>query len=131
MGNAKILVLDDSVVVGRMVKKNLVAIGYDVDVATDGRDALSQIQSNCPDLVICDINMPEMDGFAFCDELKNLGEPFASLPVVFLTAMEPEDLERLGISSGTYLRKPVRREDLVTMVWSKLQKTQSAGMPSG
>ena len=120
MSKAQILVVDDSVTICRVVRKSLQSIGYGVTVSCDGEDALKIVDDFVPDLVICDVNMPNMDGFAFCDELQKRGEPLSKLPIIFLTALESNALELLGIEKGGYLHKPFSHEDLVTMVWSVL-----------
>jgi DNA-binding response OmpR family regulator len=90
--------------------------GYEVHVAEDGRDALSKARNVRPNVVILDIQMPEMDGYAVCQELKKMGGPWDRIPIIFLTSVESNALNLLGHAMGAYLRKPVRVDELLDSV---------------
>ena len=66
----KILVIDDELNVVNMLKMNLEAEGYDVITAFNGSEGLSRVHAGPPDLVICDVMMPEMDGFEVCRRIR-------------------------------------------------------------
>jgi CheY-like chemotaxis protein len=87
--------------------------GYDVDEAEDGRTALVKARETRPDVIILDIQMPGIDGYAVCQELKSMGGPWDRIPILFLTSINSNALNLLGKSMGTYLRKPVRVDELL------------------
>lgn len=112
----KILVVDDSRTVRVQLARILSDAGYETIVASDGREALALVKEVEPKLMILDIQMPEMDGYAVCQELKTMPGPCSQLPVVFLTCLESRALDLLGDAMGAYLRKPVVRDDLLEAV---------------
>ena len=116
MSVQKILVVDDSHTVRAVVKCTLTEAGYSVITAAGGVEALELIKSERPALAVLDIRMPVMDGYAVCEEIKKLGEPFHRLPVIFLTALESHALELLGDQWGAYLQKPVKAPELLRVV---------------
>src|SRR5687768_12740532 len=82
---ATILVVDDSIAIRRILSRPLIAEGYQVREAADGRAALDACRSERPDLVLLDIDMPVMDGHTTLREMR--ADPqLADLPVLFLTA---------------------------------------------
>jgi len=113
---SKVLVVDDSPMQREMISRVLKNVGINVTVASDGLEALEQIQQNCPDLVVLDIVMPRMNGYEVCRWLRsNLGE---NLPVVMCSSKR-EELDRYwGIKQGAdaYIAKPFRPQDLVVTV---------------
>ncbi len=116
MSVKKILVVDDSHTVRAVVKCTLVEAGYSVVTAAGGVEALELIKSERPALAVLDIRMPGMDGYAVCEEIKKLGQPFQRLPIIFLTALESHALELLGDQLGAYLQKPVKAPELLRVV---------------
>jgi DNA-binding response OmpR family regulator len=116
MSRSSILVVDDSSTVRVRLRRILTNAGYDVALAENGRQGVRRVQELCPDLIILDIQMPDIDGYAVCEELQRSGEPWASLPVIFLTSLESHALTLLGSKMGAYLQKPIRPEDLLNAV---------------
>ena len=112
----KILVVDDSRTVRVQLARILSDAGYETIVASDGKEALALAKEVEPKLMILDIQMPEMDGYTVCQELKTMPAPCNQLPVVFLTCLESRALDLLGDAMGAYLRKPVVRDDLLETV---------------
>ena len=102
----KILVVDDDPVGGRLTEARLAAAGYEVFRAMNGEEALHQLPLVRPDLIVLDIEMPEMNGYTFVMEMKKL-EDFKATPVIVLTAHSENRaiFARRGISH--YLVKPV------------------------
>lgn len=102
----KILVVDDSFTTRTLEKSLLEAHGYQVEVAVDGLEALEQLRRGAIDLIIADIQMPRMDGFALLQALKQEPE-FSSIPVILVTSMESrEDQERgLALGADAYIVK--------------------------
>ncbi len=92
----------------------------------DGEEALLKIRTNLPDVVLLDINMPRMDGYEVCAQLK--ADPAtADIPVLMLTALaEPEQrVKGLQLGAEDYVAKPFDHRELVARVWS--QASHQAG----
>jgi OmpR family response regulator RpaB len=121
MHQAKILVADDSRAVRVCLERTLRAAGFDVVLACDGLQAVQAVREIGPDLVILDIQMPEMDGYAACDQILKINP----LPIVFLTKDLAPHLSMLGDQLGAYLPKPADEEKLVTTVRKLLQRAES------
>ncbi|MBL9216513.1 MAG: response regulator transcription factor [Opitutaceae bacterium] len=125
----KILVIDDDAKMRHQIAALLAADGYATVEARNGREGVALAGKEKPDLVLCDITMPEMNGHRVLETLR--AEPAtAHLPFVFLTGWgEREDL-RTGMNLGAddYLVKPVEPEELLTAVRTRLRRRQqSAG----
>lgn len=120
MHQSKILIADDSGTVRTVVRRILTAAGYEVVLACDGRQAVESYCVERPDLVIMDIQMPEMDGYAASQEILNLNGATTDLPIVFLTKDTGTHLGPLGSELGAYLPKPVREQTLLATIQSLL-----------
>ncbi|MEM7312301.1 MAG: response regulator [Planctomycetota bacterium] len=112
MPSPKILVADDSRTVQCTLKRILSPAGYQLLFASDGREAVDMATLGHPDLAILDILMPEMDGYAACDEILKQ----SVIPIVFLTREPGPQLSELGRQLGAYLPKPVDEESLLLTV---------------
>jgi CheY-like chemotaxis protein len=121
MNQSKILVADDSRSIRAVVRRALAAAGYDVTLAADGREAVQFARRDRPDLVILDIQMPEMDGYTACEEILALEDRCPHLPIIFLTKDTAKHLKALGNELGAYLPKPVTDEQLLATVESLLE----------
>ena len=119
MSNSKILVVDDSRTIRNAVKRTLVTAGYDVICASNGHEAIDLLNNEF-DLMILDINMPGLDGFEVCEQLKSSDVNMQNLPIIFLTSDDSHALELLGRQFGAYLQKPVSSEVLVSAVKEQL-----------
>lgn len=110
-----ILVVDDETIVVGITKNKLVSKGYEVQTATTGAEAFEILKTKIPDLILLDVQMPEMNGYTFIMEKSKVPE-FAKIPVVVLTAyQEMEPLFKLhGVKS--YLLKPLKLQDLMDKV---------------
>jgi DNA-binding response OmpR family regulator len=108
----RVLVVDDEEDVRILVCRLLVEMGYEVDSAADGRECIQHIEATRPDLLILDLMMPAVDGWAVLRYLKEKGE---SLPVVILTARGDHDSFTRGIREGAsaYVFKPFRFHELI------------------
>lgn len=116
MSMLKVLVADDSRTIRTQLKQILSQAGYEVLSANDGGEAVEQICAERPFLAVLDINMPVLDGYGVCQELKRKGDPFDRLPVIFLTTLRSRALEMLGGELGAYLQKPVDPDELIEAV---------------
>jgi CheY-like chemotaxis protein len=111
-----VLVADDDQAIRDMVGKALTAKGYDVLLAKDGLEA-SELLARRPELLICDVMMPNFDGFTLARLVKTHPE-LRAMPIIFLTAKtQPKDLAT-GISLGArhYVTKPFSIKDLLDKV---------------
>jgi adenylate cyclase len=113
----RILVVDDTPANIQTLSAILKEKGYQISVATNGRQALEVVQKVRPDLILLDVMMPEMDGFEACQKLKTSTE-FHDIPIIFLTAKtETEDIVR-GFELGAvdYVGKPFNAHELLARV---------------
>jgi len=122
-----ILVADDAPDNVALVQDLLAAEGYDVLPAYDGEEALLKIRSSLPDVVLLDINMPRMDGYDVCKQLKE-DPATADIPVLMLTALAEPDHRVKGLQLGAedYLTKPFDYRELVARVRARLRSKQTA-----
>src|SRR4030042_4693456 len=96
MKQFRILVVDDEKRILNFLKSKLKASGYEVITANDGFEALEQVQAQEPNLILMDVLMPKMDGFATLKELRS----FSSTPVIFLSA-KGADIDKIkGLGRG-------------------------------
>ena len=117
----KVLVVDDDPVVIRLVKEILKTLGYQVETARDGIDAMVLVKKEKPDLIVLDIMMPELNGYDVLRTLKFTDE-FKDIPVLLLTAREQELDRRIGEMMGIdYLQKPVNREAFIERIQKIMQ----------
>lgn len=120
-----LLIIDDEPNLLRAVAACLRGEGYEVDTARSGEEALVQIAQRLPDLIVSDIRMPRMDGYALARQLRN--NPRTHLiPIVFLTAKD-ESADRIaGIRSGVdaYLTKPFEPDELVAVISNILTRVE-------
>jgi DNA-binding response OmpR family regulator/DNA-binding CsgD family transcriptional regulator len=109
-----ILVVDDSPDILSFINDTLEAAGFNVLVALEGKQALTIAQRIRPDMILLDALMPHLDGFATCEQLKQLPE-FAAIPVIFMTGLcETENIVKgLAVGGVDYLTKPINPEELV------------------
>lgn len=115
-----ILVVDDSWSVRQLVSLTLQSAGYDVIEASDGADALTKLSGQEINLIVCDVNMPNMDGISFVKEVKK-SDAYKFTPVIMLTTESQEKKKQEGQAAGAkaWVVKPFRPDQLVTAV-SKL-----------
>jgi two-component system chemotaxis response regulator CheY len=114
----RILVVDDANLVRRYYRAALEDAGFEVEEALNGLEALEKISVTSVDVLVVDVNMPQMDGFTFIEAVRRLELPLASTPVVITsTESKPQDLAA-GRAAGAnfYLVKPVAAERLAECV---------------
>ena len=114
---SKILVVDDSNSIRDMVSFTLKSSGYQTVEAHDGQDGLSKAQTGTFDLVITDVNMPNMDGITLCQELRKLTS-FQYTPILMLTTESSSDMKQRGKAAGAtgWLVKPFNPDKLLATI---------------
>lgn len=117
-----VLVADDSRTVLRLIERSLREAGYRVVLAENGRQAVDMALDVRPDLVVLDINMPELDGYGVCHELLTNNTWDGSTPVIFLTSTDAPHLEALGNQLGAFLSKPTEPDLLLRTVAKLLRR---------
>jgi twitching motility two-component system response regulator PilH len=112
-----ILIVDDSSTIREMVADLLSEAGLNVVQASDGADAKSKIEVSCPDLVVTDIIMPNMNGYELCRWMK--GDPKTKDVPVVMVSTKSEDFDRYwGMKQGgdAYITKPYKPAELITTI---------------
>ncbi len=112
---ATILVIDDDESIRDLLRMHLSAAGYEVNAAPDAIVAGYLVLRSPPDLIICDISMPHMDGFEFIAALK-ADTTLPRIPVIFLTSYNEGDERSRQLGAVGYLTKPVRADKLLQLV---------------
>jgi DNA-binding NarL/FixJ family response regulator len=122
----KILVIEDQAPMRRNIALLLEMEGFEVVTAANGAAGLETARKEKPDLILCDVMMPEMDGYGVVQALRGEKE-FATTPFIFLTARGDRGDVRVGMNFGAddYLTKPVIREDLLAAVQARLARAQA------
>jgi CheY-like chemotaxis protein len=109
-----ILYIDDNADSRRLVQRVLASLGYDVQVAPDGRSGLQMAESLNPSVVLMDMNLPDMDGFTIATQLRARPE-FAHVKLIALTAADVTERERaLAAGCDLFMEKPL---DLDRFMW--------------
>jgi DNA-binding response OmpR family regulator len=110
----KILVVEDDADLVELLCFNLKKAGFAIGTATDGVEALKKARSVVPDLILLDLMLPELDGFAVCEILRR-DPATASIPIIMLTAVSSELARLAGLESGAndYITKPFSLKDLL------------------
>jgi two-component system chemotaxis response regulator CheY len=112
-----VLIVDDSASMRQLVTFALKDAGYEVMAATDGRDALNKLNGTKIELVITDLNMPEMDGIEFIKQMRTAGS-YKFTPIVMLTTESQESKKQEGKNAGAsgWIVKPFTPEQLIDVV---------------
>ncbi len=119
----RLLLIDDDPNLILLVKDYLEFRGYEVTTAENGREALEILEKEMPDMIICDVMMPEMDGYAFVEQVRK--DPRTSwIPVLFLSAKGQSQDRVKGLNTGAdvYMVKPFEPEELVSQVEASLKQ---------
>ncbi|MEC4803340.1 MAG: response regulator [Jaaginema sp. PMC 1079.18] len=119
--NANILVVDDTIANLEVITDTLTSDYYSVSAVTSGQRALKQLQRQIPDLILLDVQMPDMDGFETCRRIK-ANPATASIPLIFITALADNDSIAQGFAAGAvdYITKPFREVELLARVRTHL-----------
>lgn len=126
----KILVVEDDADLVELLRFNLKKAGFAVGTAFDGIEALKKARSLLPDLILLDLMLPELDGFAVCEVLRR--DPnTASVPVIILTAMSSQLARLTGLEVGAndFITKPFSSKDLLARIESALNHGSQPELP--
>ncbi|MBK8984522.1 MAG: response regulator [Chloroflexi bacterium] len=123
-----VLIVDDEPMARTLLRLMLVRAGFNVAEAEDGYDALNKVKQSQPDIVLLDVMMPGMDGFAVCEKLRR-GKETSTLPIIMLSAKTDLDSINKGLRVGAtkYLTKPISPEDLTHHVREVLDLAKPIG----
>ncbi len=124
--NDTILVIEDNIGVRENTSEILELANYNVMTAGDGKEGLDIAKKNKLDLILCDITMPELDGYGVLRAVENIPE-MATIPFVFITAKtEPEDFRKgMDLGADDYLAKPFNGTDLLRVVSARIKKNKN------
>ena len=114
----KILIADDEDVVLEIMAKKIASQGYEVIIARDGQEAWNKILSEIPDIIILDLNMPKMDGWATLSQLRLHPPTKRWQPVIIVSAQSELENFKKGVSmeADHYLTKPCQIEDVLKAI---------------
>lgn len=120
---AKVLLIEDDIVLRENTAELLEISGFEVITASDGKVGLNKVKQNLPDVIICDIMMPELDGYEVLDRLSKHNKT-KYIPFIFLSAKTEHSDVRKGMNLGAddYITKPFTEDDLVSAIKSRIAK---------
>ena len=120
MKKAKVLYVEDEVFLAKIVSETLQGRGYDVILESDGGRALDQFNKEKPDVCVLDIMLPNKDGFAIADEIRDRD---THVPIIFLSAKSQTSDVVNGFKTGAndYIRKPFSIEELIVRIENVLK----------
>ena len=121
MAKGQILVIDDEQAIRDLISEVLNIAGYEVSIATDGLDGLNKIRKQKYDLIIRDVNLPKLDGFAILEKVR---ESAPTQPIIMISARTDKDDVTHGLRLGAddYVRKPFSVEELVLRIENRLKR---------
>jgi DNA-binding NarL/FixJ family response regulator len=124
-----ILIIEDDPSYCKMMTLILQMEGFDVFTASDGLSGLALLREKRPDLILCDIMMPGMNGHSVLEALKG-DDTLADIPFIFVTAMGERQQVRSGMSAGAddYLPKPFSAEELLAAVTGRIRRHEMIRM---
>ncbi|MDJ0569056.1 MAG: response regulator transcription factor [Pleurocapsa sp. MO_192.B19] len=121
----KILVVDDDLILRKVLQNSLEQKGYQVISVSSGKEALVKFNQDVPDIIVSDVSMPEMNGFEFCRQLRS--QPSGKLiPFIFLSAKTELDYRIQGHSIGadSYLAKPFEMKELLANIEALIERSR-------
>ncbi|MBN8862703.1 MAG: response regulator transcription factor [Sphingobacteriales bacterium] len=125
MSNIKVLYVEDELFLGKIVKESLESRGFEVAMESDGARAVDLFKKFQPEVCVLDVMLPNKDGFAIADEIRQLDE---EVPIIFLTAkIQTEDVVKgFGLGANDYIRKPFSMEELIVRIQNALRRKTEA-----
>jgi PleD family two-component response regulator len=139
MGKARLLVVEDDNDISNMLKIYFSGLGYDVDVAPRGVEALEKTRQVLPHLIVLDIMLPDIDGYEVCRTLRQSTRT-SHIPVIFLTQKDErsDKLQGLELGADDYITKPFDIEELKLRVQGAIRRSERealtdprSGLPAG
>ena len=139
MGKARLLVVEDDNDISNMLKIYFTGLGYDVDVAPRGSEALEKTHTVLPHLIVLDIMLPDIDGYEVCRRLRQSTRT-SHIPVIFLTQKDErsDKLQGLELGADDYITKPFDIEELKLRVQGAIRRSERealtdprSGLPAG
>lgn len=124
LSDARILVVDDDVFTQHVIQSVLNKSGYkNIFLANDGVEGIAKTSELKPDLVILDIHMPKLDGFGYCEHVRNDGE-LMRMPIIVQTASEEREIKIRALSCGAddFVTKPIDVDELVLRACLHLER---------
>ena len=125
----RVLVVEDSPDIARLVQRSLLLEGYEVDVANDGRGALAVVRDSPPDLIVLDLMLPDIDGMEICRRVRAMEAAYEQppVPVLMLTALDavPDRVSGLDAGADDYVPKPFAITELMARVRSLLRRSRA------
>lgn len=120
MSKTKVFYVEDEVFLARIVKESLESRGFEVFMESDGAKAMDVFKKCKPDICVLDVMLPNKDGFALADEIRDLDE---AIPIIFLTAKtQTEDVVKgFTLGGNDYVRKPFSMEELIVRIQNLLR----------
>lgn len=120
MDSKKVLIIEDEKSISDIIKFNLIKEGFEVEAAYDGQDGLSKALTIMPDLILLDVMLPIMDGFAVCKKVREM----STVPILMLTAKEEEVDKVLGLELGAddYITKPFGMRELIARIKANIRR---------
>ena len=119
----KILAVDDQPLILKSIEKKLTKAGYELELATGGKEAIDAYESNRPDIIILDLEMPGTNGFTVIEHIRNAKQD--DIPIIVMSGNDDEnvvvDTFKLGVND--YIEKPVGLNELLARVQRQLQQT--------
>jgi two-component system, OmpR family, KDP operon response regulator KdpE len=124
MTTARILVVDDEPQIRRVLRTTLTSRGYEIAEVASGEEAVEAIRAERPDLILLDVNMPGMGGFAACREIREQSD----IPIVMLTVRntERDKVDALDAGADDYVVKPFGIEELLARIRATLRRAAPA-----
>ena len=130
----KLLIVEDNTELLELFRLGLKQAGFSVSTATNGLEAIKKARSLSPDLILLDLVLPELDGFAVCERLRR-EEATASTRIIMLTGLTGEFTRYAGLESGAdeYVTKPANIEQLLSRIehWLHAQSSEAKPEPAG
>jgi DNA-binding response OmpR family regulator len=126
-----LLVVDDDAFIARLLEIELSAAGYDVRTAGSGDRALELAYERCPDLILADVMMPNMDGFELTRRVR-MDERLSNAKVILLTArgLSADRLEGFAVGADDYVIKPFDTPELVARIGEILARPRTTKQPA-
>ncbi len=120
MSKTKVFYVEDEVFLARIVKESLESRGFEVIMENDGAKAIDVFKRSQPDICVLDVMLPNKDGFAIADEIRDLND---DIPIIFLTAKtQTEDVVKgFTLGGNDYVRKPFSMEELIVRLQNLLR----------